>query len=135
MHADSPITSPVPLGSLVEVLASLRERVMGASESVLSTADGLLVAADTDTVQPEAIAALAAATLGLGARMAQQADAGALRDVVIRCGGGQVIVLAVGDRALLSILGDEGIDVAALQRQAPAIVEELLGLLAADVAS
>ncbi|AXG81303.1 roadblock/LC7 domain-containing protein [Streptomyces paludis] len=135
MHADSPVTSPVPLGSLVEVLASLRERVMGASESVLSTADGLLVAADTDTVQPEAIAALAAATLGLGARMAQQADAGALRDVVIRCGGGQVIVLAVGDRALLSILGDEGIDVAALQRQAPVIVEELLGLLAADVAS
>ncbi|MFJ2114029.1 MULTISPECIES: roadblock/LC7 domain-containing protein [unclassified Streptomyces] len=129
MPADSSVTS------LVDVLASLRERVMGVSESVLSTADGLLVAADTDTAQPEAIAALAAATLGLGARMAQQADAGALRDVVIRCGGGQVVVLAVGDRALLSILGDEGIDVAALQRESPAIVEELLVLLEADVSA
>ncbi|MEV7423530.1 MULTISPECIES: roadblock/LC7 domain-containing protein [unclassified Streptomyces] len=132
MHAHSSATSPAPL---VDVLASLRERVMGVSESVLSTADGLLVAADTDTAQPEAIAALAAATLGLGARMAQQADAGSLRDVVIRCGGGQIVVLSVGDRALLSILGDEGIDVAALQRESPAIVEELLALLAADVPS
>ncbi|MFC9428272.1 MULTISPECIES: roadblock/LC7 domain-containing protein [unclassified Streptomyces] len=127
MHADSSVTS------LVDVLASLRERVMGASESVLSTADGLMVAADTDTLQPESVAALAAATLGLGQRMAQQADAGALRDVVIRCAAGQIIVLAVGDRALLSILGDEGMDIVALKREAPALVEELVKLLEGDV--
>ncbi|MGS2586575.1 roadblock/LC7 domain-containing protein [Streptomyces hebeiensis] len=129
MHAPSSVTS------LVDVLTSLRERVMGTSESVLSTADGLLVAADADSVQPEAIAALAAATLGIGARMAQQAEAGALRDVVIRCGGGQIVVLAVGDRALLSVLGDEGLDIAALQREAPAIVKELSALLAQDVSA
>lgn len=129
MHANSSVTS------LVDVLASLRERVMGVSESVLSTGDGLLVAADADAVQPEAISALAAATLGLGTRMAQQADAGSLRDVVIRCGGGQIVVLAVGERALLSVLGDEGLDVAALQRETPAIVEELVGLLSRDESS
>lgn len=129
MHANSSVTS------LVDVLASLRERVMGVSESVLSTGDGLLVAADADAVQPEAISALAAATLGLGTRMAQQADAGSLRDVVIRCGGGQIVVLAVGERALLSVLGDEGLDVAALQRETPAIVEELVGLLSGDESS
>ncbi|GAA1190276.1 hypothetical protein GCM10009654_54740 [Streptomyces hebeiensis] len=129
MHAPSSVTS------LVDVLTSLRERVMGTSESVLSTADGLLVAADADSVQPEAIAALAAATLGIGARMAQQAEAGVLRDVVIRCGGGQIVVLAVGDRALLSVLGDEGLDIAALQREAPAIVKELSALLAGDVSA
>ncbi|MEV7682287.1 roadblock/LC7 domain-containing protein [Streptomyces sp. NPDC088341] len=121
------------VSSLVDVLASLRENVMGVSESVLSTTDGLLVAADADTVQPEAVAALAAATLGLGARMAEQAGAGALRDVVVRCGGGHVVVLAVGERALLSILGDEGLDVAALQRATPALAEELAGLLEGDV--
>ncbi|MEV0039094.1 roadblock/LC7 domain-containing protein [Streptomyces sp. NPDC050804] len=120
------------VGSLVDVLASLRENVMGVSESVLSTTDGLLVAADADTVQPEAVAALAAATLGLGARMAEQAGAGALRDVVVRCGGGHVVVLAVGERALLSVLGDEGLDVAALQRATPALAEELAGLLEGD---
>ncbi|WP_327232734.1 roadblock/LC7 domain-containing protein [Streptomyces sp. NBC_01317] len=127
MHVSSSVTP------LVSVLASLRERVMGVSETVLSTADGLLVAADADTVQPETVSALAAATLGLGARMAQQAEAGALRDVVIRCGGGHIVVLAVGDRALLTVLGDEGLDVAALQRETPAVVEELAGLLAGDV--
>ncbi|MFE4175572.1 roadblock/LC7 domain-containing protein [Streptomyces sp. NPDC056909] len=120
------------VSSLVDVLASLRENVMGVSESVLSTTDGLLVAADADTVQPEAVAALAAATLGLGARMAEQAGAGALRDVVVRCGGGHVVVLAVGERALLSVLGDEGLDVAALQRATPALAEELAGLLEGD---
>ncbi|WP_066955250.1 roadblock/LC7 domain-containing protein [Streptomyces lushanensis] len=130
MYAGSSVTS---LASLVDVLASLREKVMGVSESVLSTTDGLLVAADTDTAQPEAVAALAAATLGLGARMAEQAGTGALRDVVIRCGGGHVVVLAVGERALLSVLGDEGLDVAALQRETPATVEQLTGLLEGDV--
>ncbi|MEV7084963.1 roadblock/LC7 domain-containing protein [Streptomyces sp. NPDC093085] len=127
MHADSSVKP------LVDVLTSLRERVMGAAESVLSTADGLMVAADTDTLQPESVAALAAATLGLGQRMAEQAEAGALRDVVIRCAGGQIVVLAVGDRSLLSIVGDEGMDVAGLKREAPAVVEELVKLLEGDV--
>lgn len=125
-------TLPDPLTG---VMALLRDRVMGVSESVLSTADGLLVAADAQSVHPESVAALAAATLGLGRRMADQAGAGALREVVTRCGSGHVIVLAVGERALLTVIGDEGLDIAAFQRESPAVVAELSKLLEADVTS
>ncbi|GHA34180.1 hypothetical protein GCM10010372_37910 [Streptomyces tauricus] len=119
---------------LTEILTSLRDRVMGVSESVLSTADGLLVVADTDSSHAESVAALAAATLGVARRMADQTGVGALREVVARCGSGHVIVMAVGDRALLTVMGDDGLDLAALQRESPATVEQLTQALAADVA-
>ncbi|MFI6276128.1 roadblock/LC7 domain-containing protein [Streptomyces sp. NPDC050988] len=125
---------PPPSNSLAEILISLRDRVMGISQSVLSTADGLLVVHDSDSVHPESVAALAAATLGVGRRMADQAGVGALREVVARCGSGHVIVMAVGDRALLTVMGDDGLDIPALQRESPATVEQLSRALAADVA-
>ncbi|MEU1271927.1 roadblock/LC7 domain-containing protein [Streptomyces sp. NPDC005799] len=119
--------------TLTDILASLRDRVMGVSESVLSTADGLLVVADVESVHAESVAALAAATLGVGRRMADHTGAGPLREVVVRGGSGHVVVTAVGDRALLTVMGDEGLDLAAFQRESPAAVEELSKVLAEDV--
>ncbi|WP_413758908.1 roadblock/LC7 domain-containing protein [Streptomyces sp. MMBL 11-3] len=127
------MSDTTPPSPLTDILISLRDRVMGVSESVLSTADGLLVVADTDSSHAESVAALAAATLGVGRRMADQAGVGALREVVARCGSGHVIVLAVGDRALLTVMGDDGLDLAAFQRESPATVEQLNQALAADV--
>lgn len=127
------MTAHATTESLTSILASLRDRVLGVSESVLSTVDGLLVVADVDRIHPESIAALAAATLGVGRRMADQSGAGALREVVVRCGAGHVIVVAVGDRTLLTVVGDEGLDIAAFQRESPATVEQLNKALAADV--
>ncbi|MFD7591237.1 dynein regulation protein LC7, partial [Kitasatospora sp. NPDC059811] len=62
------MSSQTPTAVLVDELKSLRDRVMGISESVISTTDGLLVAADTAAVHPESAAALSAAMLGLGRR-------------------------------------------------------------------
>jgi predicted regulator of Ras-like GTPase activity (Roadblock/LC7/MglB family) len=118
---------------LTDILVSLRDRVMGVGESVLSTADGLLVVADVESVHAESVAALAAAALGVGRRMADQTGAGPLREVVVRGGSGHVVVTAVGDRALLTVMGDEGLDLAAFQRESPAAVEELSKVLAEDV--
>ncbi|WP_330175055.1 roadblock/LC7 domain-containing protein [Streptomyces sp. NBC_01498] len=118
--------------ALVEVLTTLRDTVAGVGESVISTGDGLLVAADADAVHPESIAALAAAALGVGRRLAEQANTGPLRDVVTRCAGGHIMVLAIGDRALLTLVGDEGLDIVGLQRVIPTTIEQLEKLLAAD---
>lgn len=49
-----------------------------------------------------------------------------------RCNGGYVVVLAIGEQALLVILGDEGLDVVGLHRESPATVRrlgELLGVV------
>ena len=123
------MTTTAPYEALVTALKSLREQVMGINETVISTSDGLLVAADTAGVQPESVAALAAATLGLGRRTAAEVGLGGLRDVVTRCNGGYVIVLAVGEHALLVILADEGLDLPGLHRESPFTVERLASLL------
>lgn len=125
------MTSSAPYEALVASLKSLRERVVGVNETVISTSDGLLVAADTAAVQPESVAALAAASLGLGRRTAAEVGLGGLRDVVTRCNGGYVVVLAVGDHALLVILADEGLDLPGLHRESRTTVDRLLSLLGA----
>ncbi|MEV1062514.1 roadblock/LC7 domain-containing protein [Streptomyces sp. NPDC050263] len=130
--SEDPSPQPPP-NPLTDILISLRDRVMGVSESVLSTVDGLLVVADADSVHPESVAALAAATLGVAGRMAEQAGTGPLREVVSRCGSGHVIVVGVGERALLTVIADDGLDLAAFQRESPATVEQLNRTLAADV--
>lgn len=115
-----------------EVLAelrSLRDQVPGVLETAVAAVDGLLVTADTDGARPEALAALAAATLGLGKRTGLEVGMGRLREVVIRCGGGHVIVYAIQDEALLVVLGDEGLDVPTLHVASRRTVERLSMLL------
>src|SRR4051812_25870685 len=102
--APAPLTNPPPAagassGDLVKELTGLRGQVLGISESIIATADGLLVAADTANVQPESLAAPSAASLALGKRSAAEVGLGSLREVVTRCNGGYSVVLAVGEQA------------------------------------
>ncbi|WP_062341008.1 MULTISPECIES: roadblock/LC7 domain-containing protein [Herbidospora] len=110
-------------------LHSLRDRVTGVMETAVATVDGLLVVADTDGVSPETVSALSAATLGLGKRFGYEVGLHELREVVIRCRGGFIVVYAVGSIALLAILGDEGLDVARLHVESRPTVERLTHLL------
>ncbi|MGW6917955.1 roadblock/LC7 domain-containing protein [Kitasatospora sp. NPDC054939] len=123
------MSSQIPTSVLVDELKSLRDQVTGVAESVISTADGLLVAADTAAVHPETAAALAAAMLGLGRRTAAEVGVGGLRDVVTRCNGGHVVMMAIGEQALLMVMGDEGLDIATLNRRSPATIRRLSELL------
>ena len=43
-----------------------------------------------------------------------------------------MIVTAVGERALLAVVADEGLDLAAFRREMPALVAELGDILDAD---
>ncbi|MFC4586083.1 roadblock/LC7 domain-containing protein [Sphaerisporangium corydalis] len=113
-------------------LQALREKATGVTESAVASVDGLLVTADTDGARPEALAALAAATLGLGKRTGHEVGMGELREVVVRCGGGHVVVYAIRQEALLVVLGDEGLDVPRLHLDSRPTVERLGELLAGE---
>ncbi|MFJ1874327.1 roadblock/LC7 domain-containing protein [Streptomyces chartreusis] len=117
-----------------DLLTSLRDKVMGVTESAVATVDGLVVASDVNKTHAESMAAIAAATLSLGHRLADQASTGNLREMTAKCSAGHVIVTAVGERALLAVMGDEGLDMAAFRREIPALVAALGGILNADVA-
>ncbi|MFJ3796358.1 roadblock/LC7 domain-containing protein [Streptomyces sp. NPDC090088] len=116
-----------------DILVSLRDRVMGVSETVLATVDGLVVAGDTDKTHPESMAALASAALSLGHRLADQGKTGTLRQLTAQCNAGHVIITAVGTRALLAVITDEGIDGLAFDREIPTVVADLKKVLDNDV--
>lgn len=117
---------------VIEVLTALRANVMGLTETVLSTVDGLAVAADAESVHPDSVAALCAAAHGLALRLAHEVGGGPLREVVTRSAGRSIVIETVGDRALLTVVGDEGLDLIALRRELHRTVERLEELLRGD---
>lgn len=82
----------------------LRERVPAVTGSLVATLDGLLIAQDMTGVEPEGVAALAAAGLGLGQRIGATVRQGDMQEMVIHNAGGYVATCTAGPRALLVAL-------------------------------
>ncbi|MFF0205669.1 roadblock/LC7 domain-containing protein [Streptomyces sp. NPDC005017] len=113
-------------------MRGLRERVTGITDTAVAAADGLLIAADTaDTIDPEGLAALAAAGLGLARRTTQASARGTLRQTVTYGSHGCAAVYAVGDTALMIVLGDEGMDVDRLHRASQPTLDRIGDILTA----
>jgi predicted regulator of Ras-like GTPase activity (Roadblock/LC7/MglB family) len=116
--------------ALAREMRGLRERVTGITDTALAAADGILIAADTtDTIDPEGLAALAAAGLGLARRATQATARGTLRRTVTYGSQGCVAYYAVGDTALMVVLGDEGMDVEQLNRATHPAVDRIGSIL------
>lgn len=116
-------------GVLLAEMRALRDRVIGITDTALASRDGLIIQADTVDIDPDNLAALAAAALGLAQRMAAEVGKGTLREAVTRSSGGYVAIYAVGSRALLVVVADVGLDLVRLDREARSTVENLEALL------
>ena len=115
--------------ALLTEMRALRDRVIGITDTALASRDGLIIRADTADLDPDNMAALAAASLGLAQRMAAEVGKGVLRQAMTRSSGGYIAVFAVGAKALLVVVGDVGLDVVRLDREAMAAVESIESLL------
>lgn len=115
--------------SLLAEMEALRERVSGLTGSAIASRDGLSICEDTGGLDADNLAALAAPALGVAQRLAREAGQGTLRETVTRSSGGYVAVYAVGARALLILIGDEGLDIGRLHRESRATVESIEKLL------
>ncbi|RZU17361.1 roadblock/LC7 domain-containing protein [Streptomyces sp. BK239] len=103
--------------ALAREMRGLREQVSGITDTAVAAADGLLIAADTaDSIDPDGLAALAAAGLGLARRTAEATSRGSLDRTVAYGSHGCAAFYAVGETALMVVLGDEGMDVERLHR-------------------
>ena len=119
---------------LVAEMRDLREQVPGVTGALLAASDGLLVAADLDSaaapeVDPDSLAAMAAASLGLARRVVGLTRQGTLGRAVTHASGGHVAVYAVGDVAVLAVLGDEGLDVDRLNQESQPAVGRICTIL------
>jgi uncharacterized protein len=115
--------------ALLAEMRALRDRVMGVTDTALASRDGLIIRADTADLDPDNLAALAAAALGLAQRMAAEVGKGTLRQAVTRSSDGSVAVYAVGTGALLVVVADAGADMVRLDREARSAVETMELLL------
>ena len=116
--------------ALLAEMRALRDRVVGITDTALASRDGLIVRADTGTIDPDNLAALAAAMLGVAQRIAAEVGQGSLHDAVVKSSGGYVATYAVGGRALLVVVGDTGVNRGLLYRESRSAVDHLESLLA-----
>lgn len=125
-------TTSEPLrAALGEILSD----TIGVSGALIATADGLPIAAafdrggSRDDGEADSIAALAAATVGVGAQFAQLLRLGAVAGTVVQGADGCVAVQRVGGNAVLVLFGNDGPNVARLHlavRQAAPRIEAAL---------
>jgi hypothetical protein len=119
--------------ALLAQMRDLQDRVPGVTGTAVASRDGLILRGDTGGVDPDNLAALSATWLALAQRLTREAGQGALREAMTRSAGGYVVIYAIGAKAVLVLVGDEGLDVARLHRESFATLDAIAGLLAEPV--
>lgn len=106
-------------------LARLRQRLPELSGSVLATTDGMVVAHDAHDLDPETLAAMSAAHLGLARRFATAVAHGQLHETVVSCVGGYITTYAAGEQALLTLVTSDRANLARVNLEARRTVARL----------
>jgi predicted regulator of Ras-like GTPase activity (Roadblock/LC7/MglB family) len=119
--------------AVLEELDRLRGRMPELSGSVLATTDGLVVAHDAHDIEPDSLAALAAAHLALARRFAHAVNHGDLREAVVECDRGYITTYTAGPNALLTLVTSGDANLAMVHLEARRCVRRLVRILALEV--
>ena len=119
--------------AVAEELGNLRSRLPELTGSVLATADGMVVAHDAHGIEPDSLAALAAAHLALARRFAHAVGHGELRESVVECDGGYITSYTAGTEALLTLVTGGGANLAMVHHEARRCVRRLVSLLTMEL--
>ncbi|GHH94198.1 roadblock/LC7 domain-containing protein [Streptomyces capillispiralis] len=114
---------------VLDELRRLRSRVPRLAGSLAATVDGLVLAHDVPDTEPEGLAALTAASLGVAHRMTDAAARGEFRELLVRGSRGYVATYAAGTTAVLTLLADDRVNVGRLHlegRRSGARIAELV---------
>jgi len=118
--------------ALLAQMRALQEKVAGITGTAVASRDGLIVREDTGGVDPDNLAALAATWLALAQRMSTEVGQGVLREATTRSSGGSVTIYAIAARAVLVIIGDEGLDINRLHRESQPALNAIRTLIVED---
>ncbi|MDN3244207.1 putative regulator of Ras-like GTPase activity (Roadblock/LC7/MglB family) [Streptomyces sp. DSM 42143] len=114
---------------VLDELHRIRNRVPQLTGSLAATVDGLVLAHDAPGTEPEGLAALTAAALGVAHRTAEATARGGFRELLLRGADGYVATYAAGPAAVLTLLADGRVNVGRLHlegRRSGARIGELL---------
>jgi uncharacterized protein len=115
--------------SVLMELDRLRSKLPELAGSVLATTDGLVVAHDAHGIEPDGLAALAAAHLALARRFAHAVNHGELRESVVECDRGYITTYSVGPAALLTVVTSGDANLAMVHLEARRCVRRLVKIL------
>ena len=99
---------------ILDELRRLRARVPQLTGALAAGVDGLVLAHDTPGVEPEVVAALTAAALGVAVRMADTTGQGDFRELLVRGRYGYVSTYSAGENAVLTLLAQDRVNVGRL---------------------
>ncbi len=114
---------------ILDELRRLRTRVPQLTGALAASVDGLVIAHDTPGIEPEGMAALTAAALGVAVRLADATGQGEFRELLVRGADGYVATYAAGRTAVLTLLAEDRTNVGRLHlegRRAGARIGELV---------
>ncbi|MFG3708797.1 roadblock/LC7 domain-containing protein [Micromonospora sp. NPDC047670] len=115
---ETPVDADTMMGTELRGLRRRRPEVAG---TVLAGTDGLLISSDLPETDATHLAALAAASFGLGHRVADTVRHGEFRESVLRTTAGAVVTYPAGRNALLTLVADDAADLEALHADARAV--------------
>jgi hypothetical protein len=121
---------PTTSEGLAAVISSIHHAIPELFGVMIATMDGLAVAHDLSEGDAERIAAMAATALGLGARISERTNLGALAETVIRGARGHLVVYATGSDAVLVLTGplESNLTLMRLEARAASVrINSLLG--------
>src|SRR3954466_10425506 len=119
--------------AVLEELDRLRGRMPALSGTVLATTEGLGVAHDAQGIEPDSLAALAAAHLALARRFAHAVNQGELRESVVECDLGYITSYMAGPNALLTLVSSGNANLAMVHHEARRCVRRLMALLTVEL--
>ncbi|WP_406436584.1 roadblock/LC7 domain-containing protein [Streptomyces sp. NBC_00631] len=115
--------------AVLDELRRLRTRMPQLTGALAAGVDGLVVAHDCPGVDPEGLAALTAAELGVAVRVSDATGKGELKELLVRGEDGYVATYAAGHSAVLTLLAEDRVNVGRLHlegRRAAARIGELV---------
>lgn len=90
---------------IIERLRDMRASTPDIEASAVVSVDGLTIASDLPaTTEEDRVSAMSAAMLSLGERIATELGRGGLEQVYVRGNNGYVLLNAVGEEAVLTVL-------------------------------
>jgi len=115
---------------LVERLRDLQVSTPDIEASAVVSVDGLSMASSLPTgVEEDRVSAMSAAMLSLGERIASELGRGSLNEVYVKGENGYVILTAVGEEAVLTVLARAGAKLGLVFLEMRRAAEELADVL------
>jgi predicted regulator of Ras-like GTPase activity (Roadblock/LC7/MglB family) len=115
---------------MVDRLRELQASTADIEASAIVSVDGLTMAsALPQNVEEDRVAAMSAAMISLGERIAGELRRGSLNQVYVRGKKGYVLLMAVGEDAVLTVLAREGAKLGLIFLDMRRVVEDMIALL------